>query len=244
MSVSDGGRAVGYRVGGGVGHGEGSVGHGGRVGLGQGLGGDGVAATVGRGRVSQGGGDTVTGVAETVAGVAETVTGVTDTVSAVYGGRGGDNSVSGDLLSEHGGDTSGGTVQLSLSGLHGVNSLPRVVFSGVDGLSVELGGLVVVFAGGVRGGAHVVGSLNVGVDGGTLDVSGGDGGEGGGGVGYGDRGVSHGQRGGDGVRSRVGYRKTGVTDRQTVSGEARAIMGSQQARGRGCGAGEDGGDNL
>lgn len=188
MSVSDGGSGVGYSVGGGVGDAEGSVHHGGGVGLGEGLANYGLAGSD-RGRgVGHGGGSAVS---DAMGGT------VGDTVSGAVRDSGGDGGVTSQLLGEHGRDTSGGTVQLSLSGLHSVDRLPRVVFSGVDGLSVELGGLVMVFTGGVSGGADMVGGFNMGVDGGTSEVSGRDGGEGGGGVGYGDRGgVGHGHGGG------------------------------------------------
>lgn len=188
MSVSDGGSGVGYSVGGGVGEAEGSVHHGGGVGLGEGLANYGLAGSD-RGRgVSHSGGSTVS---DAMGGT------VGDTVTGAVRDGGGDGGVTSQLLGEHGRDTSGGTVQLSLSGLHSVDRLPRVVFSGVDGLSVELGGLVMVFTGGVSGGADMVGGFNMGVDGGTSEVSGRDGGEGGGGVGHCHRGgVGHSQGGG------------------------------------------------
>lgn len=50
-------------------------------------------------------------------------------------------------------------------------------------------------------------------------------------MGNSDRSVSYGQR-------------SGVGQSDTVTGEAMAIGCCQQTGGRGCGAGEDGGDNL
>lgn len=111
---------------------------------------------------------------------------------------------------------------MSLLGLHSVDGLPGVVLSSVDGLAMELGVLVVVFAGSIDGGAGMVGSVDVGVDDGAVDVPGGDGGR------------SHGQGGG------VDYR--GVGNGQPVPeavGGCEAMC--QQARGHGGGASEDGG---
>lgn len=229
VSVTNGG-GMGNRVGVAVasaGVRDGRVYHGSGVGLGEGLANDGLAGSVSGGSVCGNG---------TVAGV--TLSGVS--VTGVHSGSGDNGSVTSQLLSEHGSNASGGTVQLSLSGLHSVDCLPRVVYSGVDGLSVEFGGLVVVFAGSISSGADVVGSFNVSVDGGASDVSGRDGGKSGSGVGNGDRSVSHSQGSGvsHGVRSRVGYRETGMTNK------AMTVRCCQQTGWRGCGAGEDGGDNL
>lgn len=200
------------------------------VGLGEGLSGHGAAS-----------GD---GVSSEVAG-SSGVSGGSD--GGVTGHKGGGGSirghgcgVTGQLLSKHWGDTGGGTVELRLGGPHGIYGLPRVVFGGVNGLSGDLGCLVVEFASGVTGGAGMVGGLDVTVDHGTLDVSGRDGGQSGDGVGDGNGGgMGDGQGRGYSV---VCSHSVGCG----VTNEAVAIGCCQQGAGRrGCGAGEDGGgDNL
>lgn len=109
----------------------------------------------------------------------ETMSGETVTSKTVTGVSGDWGYMTSQLLGKDGGNTGGGTIELSFSGLDGVNCLPGVVFSGVDGLALDFGSLVMEFAGSVDGGAGVVGGFDVGVDGGSLDVTRGDGGEGG-----------------------------------------------------------------
>lgn len=231
--VSVGGNTVGGEGGSSVQDGSRMSYNGGGMGLGQRL--------VGDGPSGGGGGDGVSGDhGRGVRGVSgHQGSGGVGTVSGDHGGSGvgtvrGDHGgdVSDQLLSENGGGTGGGAVQLSLDGLHGVDRLPGVVLGGVDGLSVDLGGLVVELTGGVDGGTDVVGGFYVGVDGGTGEVTGGDG-RGGGGDGVGD---GNGSRMSDGVRGGVSHRK-----RRCVSHQPVGVGCQQGARGRGCGGGEDGG---
>ena len=113
----------------------------------------------------EGAGETMTSYSETMTGDSESVTG--ETVAGV--GDGGD--VSSQLAGNHGGDASSSTVDGSFVGLSSVNRLPSMVFSSVHSLTLELGSLVMVFAGGVDGGACVVGGFDVSVDGGTLEIT-------------------------------------------------------------------------
>lgn len=129
-----------------------------------------------------------------------------------WGGVGGDHwgsdTVTHQLTGGYWRDVGGDAIDLSGGHLSGVDCGPGVVLGGVDGAALELSGLVVH-------GAYVVGHLDVGVDGGSLDVARVDGqGHGGGGVRQG---------------SSVSEEPTGVG------------RGQQRAGGRGCGAGEDGG---
>lgn len=123
------------------------------------------------------------GASEDARGGPGAVTGETETGTVAEGGtvtegqwggsvRGdrGNGTVSGQLAGDYGSDTGGSTVDLGLVGLDGVHGLPGVVLSGVGGLDVEFPGLVLPFAGGVDGGAGVVGCGDVGVDGGTWGV--------------------------------------------------------------------------
>lgn len=121
---------------------------------------------------ARGGPGAVTG--ETESGTETECSSMTETGTMTEGqwggsvrGDGGNGTVSGQLAGDYGSDTGGSTVDLGLVGLDGVDGLPGVVLSAVGGLDVELSGLVLPFAGGVDGGAGVVGCGDVGVDGGT-----------------------------------------------------------------------------
>ena len=150
---------------------EGSMDDGGGMGLGKGLANDGLAGGDGGGitsvrTVTETGGDETRGSVTNGGGGNETMTSISGTVTGISG------TVTYDLFSQHGGNTSGGTIESSLLGLDGVDRLPRVIFSSVDGLTMDLGSLVVYFTDGIYGGAGVVAGINVGLDGGASNVSG------------------------------------------------------------------------
>lgn len=158
--------------------GYGGMHYGGGVGLLEGLANYGLAGGNRGGGVSSNAVGTVTGsqAMSTVTGsqAMGTVTG-SQTMSTV-GNGGYEVTVANDLLSEDRGNTGGGTIELSFLGLDGIDRLPRVVFSGVDSLALDLRSLVVVFTGSINGSTGVVAGINMGFDGGTSDVTWGDGG--------------------------------------------------------------------